>query len=778
MRNNLGKVVGLALLLIFVLAGGSVLLLRQGPGDIQQQLAETRRQLREQGFKTDLADFHLAADPDERARESALTFFGPYVQPTSVMDRLDLLPPLPDGSAVVLWKQSFWKQNLTSGEDDVVWADVHDSLDEYGPQLDAACDAVLAGPIQFDLDASRGSAMLLPHLATMRRLEQSLAARTLLELHEGHADSAWTNLLALTRLVTAWKIEPVEVSQLVRFGMVWTAFNATWQTMQYDQWPDEKLAALQHEWESADFFSSLPDAVAFQGACQVQLCQLQRQQPLTGGRPLSEIARQPGTAIAALKLSWNAARYRSYGTFVDEKNLLVFYQQRELEMRRAIASPTWQQMQALPGVTNPPVFTSPYPSPLQIMIRMGAMRARVMGDNSSLLGRAAVAEAQRRVAVAAIALERFRLRQGAYPRTLAELAPEFLKAAPVDIMDGNPLRYRLTDDGHFVLYSVGLDCIDDGGNLRAPSLSPTRRPGFGMAGPEPGENIVWPRPAGAAAVAAEQQQATEAARDKANDDEQRQSAYQWQHADKRQGRVQELLEQSAVTNVPDVNFQGRPLSEILKNPDSAGTNQLSLAEMFTLRQLMTGGEPETVTFELPVAYDVATNIGHLYLMIDPDYKTGDEEGSAAQQVECNRAADGNVLLVWHTIYESPGKHALQAAFYLGQNEQDNPDVRGPFLPFTLNHLCQFSLGSANYDLELGARFHARLPEPRGVYSIECVTTNGVHLATLTGSTTNGEFDATWNLVDDHGHRLNGETFNSIVHITLPDSGRTQTLRGP
>ena len=97
---------------------------------------------------------------------------------------------------------------------------------------------------------------------------------------------------------------------------------------------------------------------------------------------------------------------------------------------------------------------------------------------------------------------------------------------------------------------------------------------------------------------------------------------------------------------------------------------------------------------------------------------------------------------------------------------------------TTSNLCQFSLDCVNHDVDVGARFHARLPEKNGSYSIECVTTNGAHLTTLTGTTTNGEFNVVWNLVDDHGHRLNGETFNTIVHITLPDSGRSQTLRGP
>ena len=264
-----------------------------------------------------------------------------------------------------------------------------------------------------------------------------------------------------------------------------------------------------------------------------------------------------------------------------------------------------------------------------------------------------------------------------------------------------------------------------------------------------------------------------------DDDEEREATWLWRHTDKRQAEVEKLLNAPALTNVPDVKFQGRPLSKSLRNPSAAGANKLSLAEMLTLKQVITGEEPETVTFELPVAYNATTNLGDLCLMIDPNYDAADEEGSGAKQTECNRAANGNCLLVWNTIYESPGKHALQAAFFLKRPEEpEKPDAVGPFLPFVVSNLCQFSLGSATYDVQRGATFHVRLPETNGLYTIECVSTNGEHLKTLTGNTTNGEFKVIWNLVDDHGHRLTGETFNSIVHVTLPGSGRSQTLKGP
>ncbi len=146
--------------------------------------------------------------------------------------------------------------------------------------------------------------------------------------------------------------------------------------------------------------------------------------------------------------------------------------------------------------------------------------------------------------------------------------------------------------------------------------------------------------------------------------------------------------------------------------------------------------------------------------------------------ECDRATNGDCLLVWHTIYDPPGPHAVQVQLFWNSDKGGFLACRSPAIPITTSNLCQFSLASSTYDVGRGATFHARLPEKNGRYSIECVTTNGQHLKTLSGSATNGEYNVVWNLVDDHGNRLHGETFNSIVHITLPDSGRTQTLRGP
>jgi hypothetical protein len=63
----------------------------------------------------------------------------------------------------------------------------------------------------------------------------------------------------------------------------------------------------------------------------------------------------------------------------------------------------------------------------------------------------------------ACALERYRLAHGEYPETLDALKPEFIEKLPHDIIGGQPLFYRRTGDGKFLLYSVGWNETDDGG---------------------------------------------------------------------------------------------------------------------------------------------------------------------------------------------------------------------------------------------------------------------------------------------------------------------------
>jgi hypothetical protein len=101
--------------------------------------------------------------------------------------------------------------------------------------------------------------------------------------------------------------------------------------------------------------------------------------------------------------------------------------------------------------------------------------------------RAIERETERQMLLAAIALKRFQLRHGQLPSGLEALVPEFLSAVPYDYMSAKPLRYRFQADGSYVLYSVGEDGKDDGGDPTPPPGTP--------AGLWSGRDAVWPSPA-------------------------------------------------------------------------------------------------------------------------------------------------------------------------------------------------------------------------------------------------------------------------------------------
>jgi len=61
------------------------------------------------------------------------------------------------------------------------------------------------------------------------------------------------------------------------------------------------------------------------------------------------------------------------------------------------------------------------------------------------------------------ALERYRLRNGQYPPTLAPLVPQFIDALPNDIVSGKAIVYQPKGAQGFKLYSVGWNELDDGG---------------------------------------------------------------------------------------------------------------------------------------------------------------------------------------------------------------------------------------------------------------------------------------------------------------------------
>jgi hypothetical protein len=69
-----------------------------------------------------------------------------------------------------------------------------------------------------------------------------------------------------------------------------------------------------------------------------------------------------------------------------------------------------------------------------------------------------------RSAIVMVAVERYRRSKARFPKTLNDLVPTYVAVVPTDAYDGAPIRLGRFAEG-VVLYSVGEDGVDDGGNV-------------------------------------------------------------------------------------------------------------------------------------------------------------------------------------------------------------------------------------------------------------------------------------------------------------------------
>src|SRR6266446_1261130 len=382
----------------------------------RRDVEQTRRSLQQQGFKIDLSEFNLSISPELSQRAAMLgtttraalaNRAGP--RPTFLGYLRGLLTPAGKEAALVVWKL----EKLRGYNSPNLWPGLREVFGTNRASLDAARQAAISGPIRFEPIGSQRPTPLLPYLADLRNLANTFGVQMVLALHDADQASAWTNLLASTCLVTEYTPEPIEVSHLVRFACAGIVCDAIWNALQSRDWTDAQLAELQRRWEAVDFWSGLPATAAYSRADTVAMCQLERQQPFSPVITLKEALRSPKFAWSGLREHWRRIQYRHHGTYDDERALLLYYRDRELELRRAVQCPSWSKMRELPGVTNFLPFTSKHHSTTVAMMNSRQMSLHWQAQGQGLLGRAAGAEARRRLIITAFGLERYRLRHGA-----------------------------------------------------------------------------------------------------------------------------------------------------------------------------------------------------------------------------------------------------------------------------------------------------------------------------------------------------------------------------
>ena len=334
-------------------------------------------------------------------------------------------------------------------------ADVLLALSKYGPAIEVLREAGRRPFSRFPLNyaAHDPDQIVLSHLQPLRECARVLQLRTSAELAGGQPNEALADLQLMFSLANSLRGEPDMLSQSERRGLVNQMIQPVWEGLARRQWSDEQLVILDRELAQFDVLKDYSLAVRAELAARLKKIELLRSH--RSARTIEDMNGDSHWYPTLLFHLWPAGWF-----FLDETLLAQAYAgdlPTATEMQRHVLS------RAI-GRKNLKLWGRMKPSEPTQFSRFWLVRD-MFGGLASQANVCHSATVQAAVDMARIgcALERFRRAQGEYPATLAELSPQYLQSVPNDIINGEPLHYRRTGDGRFVLYSVGWDEKDDGG---------------------------------------------------------------------------------------------------------------------------------------------------------------------------------------------------------------------------------------------------------------------------------------------------------------------------
>lgn len=335
-------------------------------------------------------------------------------------------------------------------------ADVLLALSKYDPVMEELREAARRPRSRFPVRYEDSFNALLPHLGRMKRASQFLALRAVAELDASQTEQALADVKLSFRLIDSMRGEANLISHLVRVAQIHLAVQPVWEGLADHRWNDAQLAALEAELARFDFFPDYLTAMRGERVCSVEAVDYVRRTrdwgifgENSGESGSGSVKRSSGTLLMHLIPSGWFDQSRA---LMGRLHLELFLTGVDQVARTVSPTKVSQMGEALDKAFS---HRTPY----------NVLAAMLMPALTRAVEKFARGQTCADLARVACALERHRLAHGSYPEALDALTPQFIAKLPHDVINGQPLKYRRTDDGQFVVYSVGWNEADDGGKV-------------------------------------------------------------------------------------------------------------------------------------------------------------------------------------------------------------------------------------------------------------------------------------------------------------------------
>jgi hypothetical protein len=285
------------------------------------------------------------------------------------------------------------------------------------------------------LTASNAMISTMDHYTVTKGLYRVLSLRAEAELASSQSGQALEDVNLMFRLDDGLKDEPLLMSQLVRNACISVLLHPVAQGLAERHWSEPQLRALEERLGQTDLLASTDRSLYGER----DIC----------ANPFFINFRFVGSSPMTV-LGWNRLEQLSYNRAFQE--IIV--------PRINLAD---REINPATGHVCDLAMSNYIGSPVSAIIYHHIIAGMMLPSLCSVSQKTAAAQTEVDLVTVACALERYHLAEGTYPDQLAALAPRFIATVSHDIINGQPLKYRRSANGKFVLYSVGWNGKDDGG---------------------------------------------------------------------------------------------------------------------------------------------------------------------------------------------------------------------------------------------------------------------------------------------------------------------------
>jgi len=339
---------------------------------------------------------------------------------------------------------------------------VLDGLQEFTPVLDELRAASQRPYSRFNIryEEENTAAILLPHLSVLKRFVQVLKLRASAELAMDQAGQALEDIELAFKLIDETKDEPILISSLVRMSELRLILQPVWEGMAAKKWSGEQLKTLQQSLSTFDVLAEarkgFEDDRAGIGNAAIEFVRKSPSKRVDMLGLLDSVGDQTGglpfvsVCLQLIPSGWFYAEQVEYNRIYD-RCIMPLIDINSRQVSPEVSSKAQQELESLFGE-----------GPFKLIGHHRMFARLLIPAMAGLVPKAARTQTAVDLGMTSCALEQYRLANGRYPENLGQLIPSFLPKIPKDVIDGQPLKYR-PESGRFVLYSIGWNAKDDGG---------------------------------------------------------------------------------------------------------------------------------------------------------------------------------------------------------------------------------------------------------------------------------------------------------------------------